>query len=96
MILLQLHGVSTHMGRYVVLVINEIFTKEELSNVTLETLLKDERCQIIKGEVKKSATIITHYILLCSEAVRSKFKLNHKMLLAEWSTLRERILQKET
>ena len=80
------------MGRYVALAMDKILTTEELSNITLEALLKDERYQIIKGEVEKSAVIIIRYILLCLEAVRSRFKLNHNMLLAEWPTLHECIL----
>ena len=45
--------------------------------------------------MEQSAVIIIRYVLLCLEAVRSKFKLNHTMLLAEVGTLmHECILQK--
>ena len=60
--LLQLYGVHTHMGRYVALVMDTIFAKEELSTITLEALLKDERYPIINGEVKYSATSIISYV----------------------------------
>jgi hypothetical protein len=50
--LLQLYGVQTQMGRYVARVMDNIFTKEELKAITLEELLKDERYEIIKGQIK--------------------------------------------
>ena len=47
--LIQLYGVHTHMGRYVALVMDNIFTNDEITTITLEELLKDERYEIIKG-----------------------------------------------
>ena len=48
--LLQLYGFRTQMGRYVALVMNNIFTKEEITTISLDDLLKDERYLIIKGK----------------------------------------------
>jgi hypothetical protein len=50
--LLQLYGVPSHMGRYVALVMDNVFTKEEITTITLDELLKDERYEIIKGKIK--------------------------------------------
>jgi hypothetical protein len=47
------------MGRYVALVMDNIFTKEEITSITLEGLLKDERYQMIKGQIKATFFIIT-------------------------------------
>jgi hypothetical protein len=47
--LLQLYGVRTQIGRYVALVMDNIFTKHELYTITRKELLEDERYNIIKG-----------------------------------------------
>ncbi len=52
--LLQLHGSHAHMGRYVACVMDKIFTKEEITTITKDQLLKDERYLIIKGKTKIS------------------------------------------
>ena len=61
--LLQLYGVQTQMGRYVALVMDNIFTKEELTTITSEKLLKDERYSIIKGKTKPSFFYYNKYSL---------------------------------
>jgi len=40
------------MGRYVARVMDKIFTKEEIIAIKLEELLKDERYEIIKGQIQ--------------------------------------------
>ena len=50
--LLQLYGVQTQTGRYIAGVMDKIFTKEEIIAITLEELLKDERYEVIKGQIK--------------------------------------------
>jgi hypothetical protein len=47
--LLQLYGVKTQLGRFAALVMDNIFSKEELTTITKDELLRDERYQIIKG-----------------------------------------------
>jgi hypothetical protein len=56
--LLQLYGVQTQMGRYVARVMDNIFTKEEIRAIELEELLKDERYEIIKGQIKATFFIV--------------------------------------
>ncbi|CAF1293787.1 unnamed protein product [Adineta steineri] len=46
--LLQLYGVQTHMGRYVALEMDKLFTVEEITSITKDELLKDERHLITK------------------------------------------------
>ena len=83
------------MGRYVARVMDKIFTKEEIIAITLEELLKDERYEVIKGQIKAIFFIvIVPWMLLYLEAVRCRFKLNHKMMDIEWPTLHECVLQK--
>ena len=50
--LLQLYLVQTQMGRYVACVMDKIFTKEEIIAIKLEELLKDERYEVIKRQIK--------------------------------------------
>ncbi|CAF1321601.1 unnamed protein product [Adineta steineri] len=52
--LLQLYGAQTHIGHYVALVMDKLFTFEEITTITKDELVKDERYLIIKG--KKSST----------------------------------------
>jgi hypothetical protein len=52
--LLQLPGSHAHMGRYVACVMDTIFTKKEITTITRDELLKDERYLIIKGKTKIS------------------------------------------
>ncbi|CAF2567686.1 unnamed protein product [Rotaria sp. Silwood2] len=47
--LLQLYGVRTHLGRFAALVMDTLFTKEELTSITKDELVKDDRYLIIKG-----------------------------------------------
>ncbi|CAF4153005.1 unnamed protein product, partial [Adineta steineri] len=56
--LLQLYGAQTHMGRYVALVMDKLFTLEEITTITKDELVKDERYLIIK-EKKSSAGNVT-------------------------------------
>lgn len=93
--LLQLYGVRTQMGRYVALVMDNIFTKQEITTISLEELLEDQRYSIVKGKAKSVFSIVISFrIFWFLEAVRSRFKLNHEMLSVEWPTLHECILQK--
>ncbi|CAF1549434.1 unnamed protein product, partial [Adineta steineri] len=50
--LLQLYGAQTHMGRYVALVMDKLFMFEEITTITKEELVKDERYLIIKEAVR--------------------------------------------
>lgn len=89
--LLQLYGVHTHMGHYVALV--SIYDRRIIKHhpwgiVERWTISDYQRWR------KKSDVTIICYKLLCLEAVRSRFKLNRKMVLAEWPILRECVLQK--
>ncbi len=49
--LLQLYGVRTQLGRYVALVMDHVFTNEELCTITASQLIQDERYNIIKGKM---------------------------------------------
>ena len=42
------------MGRYVALVMDKLFTLEEITTITKDELVKDERYLIIKGKTKIS------------------------------------------
>ncbi|CAF4438475.1 unnamed protein product, partial [Adineta steineri] len=46
--LLQLYGIQTQMGRYVARVMDKLFTVEEITTITKDELVKDERYLIIK------------------------------------------------
>jgi hypothetical protein len=46
------------MGRYVALVMDNLFTKEEITTITLDGLLKDERYETIKGKIKARFIIL--------------------------------------
>ncbi|CAF0723484.1 unnamed protein product [Adineta steineri] len=50
--LLQLSGAQTHMGRYVALVLDKLFTFEEITTITKEELVKDQRYLIIEKAVR--------------------------------------------
>ncbi|CAF1273326.1 unnamed protein product [Adineta steineri] len=53
--LLQLYGVQTHMGRYVALEMDKLFTVEEITSITKDELLKDERHLITKVQFRSSS-----------------------------------------
>ncbi len=82
------------MGRFVAVVMDSVFTTEELCKITSKELVKDERYNIIKGKViiKLINLIVIAFLFL--EAVRSRFKLTHEDMNVEWPTLHECILQK--
>jgi hypothetical protein len=84
--LLQLYGVRTHMGRFVAVVMNNVFTTEELCKITSKELVKDERYNTIKGKIiiKLINLIVIAFLFL--EAVWSRFKLTHEDMNVEWST----------
>jgi hypothetical protein len=92
--LLQLDGVRTHMGRFVAVVMDNVFTTEELCKITSKELVKDERYDTIKGKIiiKLINLIVIAFLFL--EAVRSRFKLTHEDMNVEWPTLHECVLQK--
>ncbi|CAF1184643.1 unnamed protein product [Rotaria sp. Silwood1] len=50
--LLQLYGVRTQIGRFVALVMDNVFTKHELCTITTSQLIKDERYNTIKETVR--------------------------------------------
>ncbi|CAF0870289.1 unnamed protein product [Rotaria sordida] len=50
--LLQLCGVRTQIGRFVALVMDQVFTKHELCTITTSQLIKDERYNTIKEAVR--------------------------------------------
>ncbi|CAF0988140.1 unnamed protein product [Adineta steineri] len=50
--LLQLYGIQTQMGRYVARVMDKLFTVQEITTITKDELVKDERYLIIKEAVR--------------------------------------------
>jgi hypothetical protein len=47
--LIQLYGVRTQLDCFITLVIDHLFTKEELTTIPKNELVNNERCQTIKG-----------------------------------------------
>ncbi|CAF3444963.1 unnamed protein product [Rotaria socialis] len=50
--LIQLYGVRTQLGRFATLLMDQLFTKEELVSISKDELIKDGRYQIIKEAVR--------------------------------------------
>ncbi|CAF1097180.1 unnamed protein product [Adineta steineri] len=71
---LQLYGAQTHMGRYVALVMDKLFTFEEITTITKDELVKDERYLIIK-EAVRSRFKLNH------EMLRSEWSILHECIL---------------
>ncbi|CAF1143460.1 unnamed protein product [Adineta steineri] len=63
--LLQLYGAQTHMGRYVALVMDKLFTLEEITTIIKDELVKDERYLIIE-EAVRSRFKLNHEMLRSS------------------------------
>jgi len=71
---------------------DNIFTKEELSTISLKDLINNDRYLLIKGQIYTCwKNCLNLYIV---EAVRCRFKLNRTMMKNEWETVYESILQK--
>ncbi|CAF1032580.1 unnamed protein product [Adineta steineri] len=72
--LLQLYGAQTHMGRYVALVMDKLFTFEEITTITKDELVNDERYLIIK-EAVRSRFKLNH------EMLQSEWSTLHESIL---------------
>ncbi|CAF4137046.1 unnamed protein product [Rotaria magnacalcarata] len=58
--LIQLHGVSTQSGRFTTLVMDHLYTTDELKSNCKDELIKDERYQIIEGSLIIAFTMLEY------------------------------------
>ena len=49
--LLQLYGVQTQIGRFFAMIMDNLFTKQELVAITSDDVMKDDRYNVIKGMI---------------------------------------------